>query len=214
MAFDDHGMQVITSIVSMPIPRRRLRPCAYRSALWKPWVTESWIAKRMISGEFESMCRSTEDFKLGRCLLFDSQVPIIQGVVQVPHWHWNKIRHKKQRTEYIRMSRYLALFIRLFLMENPPWLWNRLSESIIFLWNLCKYIYILWESIVNPPQKWATFFGEPFLANPRILCLERSAWNGTERRRGTGPRWPRDVFQVWFDYFDKQKRIPVNNRII
>eukprot|EP00435_Cladocopium_sp_Y103_P012027 s2526_g3.t1 len=30
-------------------------------------------------------------------------------VVQVPHWHWNKIRHKRQRTEYIRMSRYYAL---------------------------------------------------------------------------------------------------------
>eukprot|EP00434_Breviolum_minutum_P023178 symbB.v1.2.020445.t4/scaffold1723.1/size104661/1 len=25
-------------------------------------------------------------------------------VVQVPHWHWNKIRHRKQRIEYIRMS--------------------------------------------------------------------------------------------------------------
>jgi len=30
-------------------------------------------------------------------------------VVQVPHWHWNKIRHRKQRIEYIRMSRYYAL---------------------------------------------------------------------------------------------------------
>ncbi|CAE7753875.1 unnamed protein product, partial [Symbiodinium pilosum] len=30
-------------------------------------------------------------------------------VIQVPHWHWNKIKHKRQRIEYIRMSRYYAL---------------------------------------------------------------------------------------------------------
>ncbi|CAE6929108.1 unnamed protein product [Symbiodinium natans] len=30
-------------------------------------------------------------------------------VVQVPHWHWNKIKHRRQRIEYIRMSRYYAL---------------------------------------------------------------------------------------------------------
>lgn len=30
-------------------------------------------------------------------------------VVQVPHWQWNKIKHKKQRMEYIRMSRYYAI---------------------------------------------------------------------------------------------------------
>lgn len=30
-------------------------------------------------------------------------------VVQIPHWQWNKVRHKKQRTEYIRMSRYYAI---------------------------------------------------------------------------------------------------------
>ncbi|CAE7276472.1 unnamed protein product [Symbiodinium sp. CCMP2456] len=30
-------------------------------------------------------------------------------VIQVPHWHWNKIKHRRQRIEYIRMSRYYAL---------------------------------------------------------------------------------------------------------
>eukprot|EP00929_Paragymnodinium_shiwhaense_P095780 TRINITY_DN5705_c0_g1_i1.p1 TRINITY_DN5705_c0_g1~~TRINITY_DN5705_c0_g1_i1.p1 ORF type:complete len:551 (+),score=99.64 TRINITY_DN5705_c0_g1_i1:123-1775(+) len=30
-------------------------------------------------------------------------------VVQVPHWQWIKIRHKRQRSEYIRMSRYYAI---------------------------------------------------------------------------------------------------------
>jgi len=30
-------------------------------------------------------------------------------VVQVPHWQWNKIRHKRQRMEYLRMSRYYAI---------------------------------------------------------------------------------------------------------
>lgn len=30
-------------------------------------------------------------------------------VVQVPHWQWNKIRHKRQRLEYVRMSRYYAI---------------------------------------------------------------------------------------------------------
>ena len=30
-------------------------------------------------------------------------------VVQVPHWHWNRIKHRRQRIEYIRMSRYYAL---------------------------------------------------------------------------------------------------------
>jgi len=30
-------------------------------------------------------------------------------VVQVPHWQWNKIRHRRQRIEYMRMSRYYAI---------------------------------------------------------------------------------------------------------
>ena len=30
-------------------------------------------------------------------------------VVQVPYWQWNRIKHRKQRIEYIRMSRYYAL---------------------------------------------------------------------------------------------------------
>jgi len=30
-------------------------------------------------------------------------------VVQIPHWQWSKLRHKKQRTEYVRMSRYYAI---------------------------------------------------------------------------------------------------------
>mmetsp|Transcript_35314 Transcript_35314/g.82460 ORF Transcript_35314/g.82460 Transcript_35314/m.82460 type:complete len:563 (+) Transcript_35314:54-1742(+) len=30
-------------------------------------------------------------------------------VVQVPHWQWGKIRHKRQRIEYVRMSRYYAI---------------------------------------------------------------------------------------------------------
>lgn len=30
-------------------------------------------------------------------------------VVQVPHWQWNRIKHRRQRMEYIRMSRYYAL---------------------------------------------------------------------------------------------------------
>jgi len=30
-------------------------------------------------------------------------------VVQVPHWQWNKIKHRRQRIEYIRMSRYYAI---------------------------------------------------------------------------------------------------------
>jgi len=30
-------------------------------------------------------------------------------VTQIPHWHWGKIRHRKQRIEYIRMSRYYAI---------------------------------------------------------------------------------------------------------
>lgn len=30
-------------------------------------------------------------------------------VVQIPHWQWNKIKHKTQRTEYLRMSRYYAI---------------------------------------------------------------------------------------------------------
>lgn len=30
-------------------------------------------------------------------------------VVQIPHWQWNKVKHKKQRIEYIRMSRYYAI---------------------------------------------------------------------------------------------------------
>ena len=33
-------------------------------------------------------------------------------VVQVPHWHWNKIRHRKQRIEYIRMSSTLGFGMR------------------------------------------------------------------------------------------------------
>lgn len=30
-------------------------------------------------------------------------------VIQVPHWQWNKVKHKRQRAEYLRMSRYYAL---------------------------------------------------------------------------------------------------------
>lgn len=30
-------------------------------------------------------------------------------VVQVPHWQWNKIKHRRQRSEYLRMSRYYAI---------------------------------------------------------------------------------------------------------
>merc|ERR1712113_296851 len=30
-------------------------------------------------------------------------------VIQVPHWQWNKIKHRRQRIEYIRMSRYYAI---------------------------------------------------------------------------------------------------------
>jgi len=30
-------------------------------------------------------------------------------VVQIPHWQWNKIKHRKQRSEYLRMSRYYAI---------------------------------------------------------------------------------------------------------
>jgi len=30
-------------------------------------------------------------------------------VVQIPHWQWNKVRHKRQRLEYVRMSRYYAI---------------------------------------------------------------------------------------------------------
>lgn len=30
-------------------------------------------------------------------------------VVQVPHWQWNKILHRRQRAEYLRMSRYYAI---------------------------------------------------------------------------------------------------------
>jgi len=30
-------------------------------------------------------------------------------VVQVPHWQWNRIQHRRQRMEYIRMSRYYAV---------------------------------------------------------------------------------------------------------
>lgn len=30
-------------------------------------------------------------------------------VIQVPHWQWNKIKHRKQRAEYLRMARYYAI---------------------------------------------------------------------------------------------------------
>lgn len=30
-------------------------------------------------------------------------------VIQVPHWQWNRIKHRRQRMEYIRMSRYYAV---------------------------------------------------------------------------------------------------------
>jgi len=30
-------------------------------------------------------------------------------IVQIPHWQWNKIKHRKQRSEYLRMSRYYAI---------------------------------------------------------------------------------------------------------
>mmetsp|Transcript_86349 Transcript_86349/g.219948 ORF Transcript_86349/g.219948 Transcript_86349/m.219948 type:complete len:513 (-) Transcript_86349:77-1615(-) len=30
-------------------------------------------------------------------------------VIQVPHWQWNKIKHRRQRSEYLRMSRYYAI---------------------------------------------------------------------------------------------------------
>eukprot|EP00928_Gymnodinium_smaydae_P028405 TRINITY_DN21672_c0_g1_i1.p1 TRINITY_DN21672_c0_g1~~TRINITY_DN21672_c0_g1_i1.p1 ORF type:complete len:569 (-),score=139.49 TRINITY_DN21672_c0_g1_i1:67-1773(-) len=30
-------------------------------------------------------------------------------VIQVPHWHWTRIKHKRQRAEYLRMSRYYAV---------------------------------------------------------------------------------------------------------
>merc|ERR1712232_188446 len=30
-------------------------------------------------------------------------------VVQIPHWQWNKIKHRRQRAEYMRMSRYYAI---------------------------------------------------------------------------------------------------------
>jgi len=30
-------------------------------------------------------------------------------VVQIPHWQWNRVMHKKHRTEYVRMSRYYAI---------------------------------------------------------------------------------------------------------
>ncbi|CAE8581904.1 unnamed protein product, partial [Polarella glacialis] len=30
-------------------------------------------------------------------------------IVQVPHWQWNRIKHRRQRMEYIRMSRYYAV---------------------------------------------------------------------------------------------------------
>jgi len=30
-------------------------------------------------------------------------------VVQVPHWQWNRIKHRRQRVEYLRMSRYYAI---------------------------------------------------------------------------------------------------------
>eukprot|EP00392_Amoebophrya_sp_AT5.2_P019385 g20193.t1 len=31
-------------------------------------------------------------------------------VIDVPYWHWNKLRLRKPRIEYLRMSRHLALF--------------------------------------------------------------------------------------------------------
>ena len=30
-------------------------------------------------------------------------------IVQVPHWQWNKLKWKRQRVEYVRMSRYYAI---------------------------------------------------------------------------------------------------------
>jgi len=30
-------------------------------------------------------------------------------VVQIPHWQWNRIMHRKQRVEYLKMSRYYAI---------------------------------------------------------------------------------------------------------
>mmetsp|Transcript_19126 Transcript_19126/g.41215 ORF Transcript_19126/g.41215 Transcript_19126/m.41215 type:complete len:542 (-) Transcript_19126:165-1790(-) len=30
-------------------------------------------------------------------------------IVSIPHWQWNKIKHRRQRAEYLRMSRYYAI---------------------------------------------------------------------------------------------------------
>ena len=69
----------------------------------------------------------------------------VQGVVQVPHWHWNKIRHKKQRTEYIRMSRYYALKDRRELVprdEDVQALRGKMQRYAGFIAYICNYIYI------------------------------------------------------------------------
>ena len=72
-------------------------------------------------------------------------------VVNIPHWHWNKLKLRKTRIEYIRMSRYLALKDTrnlvdktagegsFFLSEyhydkerpRQPWAWHRPKESFV-----------------------------------------------------------------------------------
>lgn len=43
-------------------------------------------------------------------------------VVQVPHWQWSRIKHRRQRAEYIRMSRYYAIKDRreFVARDEPP----------------------------------------------------------------------------------------------
>merc|ERR1712107_183034 len=97
-------------------------------------------------------------------------------VVNIPWWHWNRLKVRRTRIEYVRMSRYLALMDPRALMKN--------SSVDLSKGEAGSYAgeYMFKREIPKAHWSWAkpkearpeigTMFTEPYMVEPTKRFLD------------------------------------------